>query len=594
MLLLRVLCLPWVLCAVGRLDRCAPSSSYHTASPVLESLQCYNDYQSYFDCRWKEQPGQRSKGNLTLWLAAKRGRTGLCEEYVSAQEGFRQCRYNTTMFSEGTTYTAFFKESVSPCPTGQPTRLQLSRLLKTRPPDNLTISSTEDRDSLITWSNPYPQSSALSNNVTYQLIGGAGGNQKTVGKNRLIPGHRYEARVRARVRDGHWSHWSRTVTWHTQTDPETAPRVDCELWGEQEVQCRWEQSIAMVHFISYQLVCHHNHSTTSSRREQCCENPEMDLEHREGWVTFGCLLKLTQPLTSDLQVELVPKRSTKTFHPSKHSKKLFMGHSFSTSIHTPNTCESDRRGQQLGRTMDTKADGIFKISPRVVLLQPEDGGVKDVCSDSNGWSRSLKGSLSGTILGLDLHPSHTYRVKVRTRVMSPFEGTPSDWSDPVEWTSHKAVWPVSYWIYVSVAVLAAALFFSLVIIPACRRKKLLWVESVPSPGKSKVLLDIQMCPCGPPGAPSPGRVRSEDRRRGGGGGCGRGIWSCDNLPVSPLDKSSMSFSGPYILCQPAASKPQPLQDVSALTELSCPDVGRPSTGGLSHLKRATCVCQVIL
>ena len=35
-------------------------------------------------------------------------------------------------------------------------------------------------------------------------------------KQLLLPGRRYEARVRARASVGQWSHWSPVVTWHTE------------------------------------------------------------------------------------------------------------------------------------------------------------------------------------------------------------------------------------------------------------------------------------------------------------------------------------------------------------------------------------------
>lgn len=52
-----------------------------------------------------------------------------------------------------------------------------------------------------------------------------------------------------------------------------------------------------------------------------------------------------------------------------------------------------------------------------------------------------EGSVSLTILETSLDPSQDYQVKVRSlavpRERSIYGGIPSEWTDPVGWTSHK-------------------------------------------------------------------------------------------------------------------------------------------------------------
>ncbi|XP_072298369.1 cytokine receptor common subunit beta [Eucyclogobius newberryi] len=595
MLLLCFLCLPWVLSAA---DRCALSNSSHTASPILTSLQCYNDYMSYFHCTWRDEPGRRSTGRLKLWLQTKRGGAGLCEERASDDEGFTHCRYKTKLFSSATIYTAFFKETLSLCSTGHTTSRDLSTLLRTRAPVGLSTSSTAEGGRLITWSSPYPQSSPLNDNITFQLNYRPDDhddwtweelwhNQKKLEKKRLIPGVRYEARVRARVRAGQWSHWSALVSWHTPPGVGTAPPVDCVLWDEQEVQCSWEQSVEQLHFISFQLLCRDN---SSSPLDVCCE-PAVSVEHkehREDRVRFSCLLNLTLRSTSDLQVALVPTRNTKRFCSSKHIRPR-----------PPTHVRVTDRGNSWTVAWTPPQMPFSEFESEMCYYSHKMEAESDVCSDAQllgqrskqdiGILRVPRGSSSGTIGGPSLLPSHTYRVKVRTRVTSPYEGTPSDWSAPAEWTSRAALWPVSFWIYCSAA--TTGLFLAFFLLPACRRKTLLWAESVPSPGKSKALLDLQtvkkhefyLCKvldmdsvstCSSslslwsPKSPD-SREEEEDEEDEQDDG----IWSCENLPVSPLDKSSLSFTGPYIFCQAVESRPE--GDMSEVS--SCPDVGRPAT-----------------
>lgn len=49
------------------------------------------------------------------------------------------------------------------------------------------------------------------------------------------------------------------------------------------------------------------------------------------------------------------------------------------------------------------------------------------------------GSMSLTILQSSLDPSQDYQVRVRSLVKAEddYGGIPSEWSDPVDWTSHE-------------------------------------------------------------------------------------------------------------------------------------------------------------
>lgn len=135
--------------------------------------------------------------------------------------------------------------------------------MRARPPENLTVSEESDGSRLLRWSSPYPPSSSLSKNVTYQLsfrtqaedtwtvssqhiephyIDDESWQSKpavallkltphhihlstqkqTVAntslkleRQRLLPGRRYEARVRARAALGRWSEWTPLVIWKT-------------------------------------------------------------------------------------------------------------------------------------------------------------------------------------------------------------------------------------------------------------------------------------------------------------------------------------------------------------------------------------------
>ncbi|TNN46814.1 hypothetical protein EYF80_042964 [Liparis tanakae] len=175
-----------------------------------------------------------------------------------------------------------------------------------------------------------------------------------------------------------------------------------------------------------------------------------------------------------------------------------------------------------------------------------------------------EGSTSLSILGASLVSSQHYQVQVRSLVVPiHYEGIPSDWTHPVDWTSQEAIWSPTKLIYFTIAVCVAAAFLALYCsILACQRRSTLWMDSVPSPGKSKILSDVKFASrrtlvriesitvckvirfdsastCSSDALLWPAKERLEEER-----------WKCEKPPPPAVkDTSSMSFSGPYIFCQ---------------------------------------------
>lgn len=567
-------------CVIGE------SNSSHKVTTVLESLYCYNDFQSYLHCVWKEE--RHTNKSLQLHFKHKSG-SQLCEPYSSPVDGTSQCRYKTKRFAKGTNYTAFFKnETLSVCSSVQQQPLNLSLLLRAHPPVNLTTSRTEDGGRLITWSSPYPASSILNRNITYKLSHRAHGQDswtteelsealKQLEKKLLSPGQRYEARVKARVSAGHWSHWTPVVSWHTEPDPGQVPSVECVVSGEQEVMCSWEMSRELVHFISYQLACRANHSAPF---EICCKEPVVSPGYRHSVLKYTCSLKV-KDLSTHLLLELKPTRNSKTFRASKHIRP-----------YPPTQVNVTENGQDWIVEWTPPKKQSFTLNYCVCYYSTPD-------EDSVTSVDIPEGSTSLTIPGSSLLPSQSYMVKVRSLVLSknpdPYEGTPSDWSLPVEWTTHAAVWSISNWIYVSIGVIVAAVFLTLYCtIPACQRRAVLWAESVPSPGKSKIMSDIQtvairkimlnentytskvfgidtVSTC----SLNTSLWSTKDTERE----ClevDEGVWNCCDFGVTSPDTSTNSFSGPYIFCQVVESKP--MDDSFDQEEGSFPVLGSPVTG----------------
>uniref|UniRef100_A0A3Q3VL98 Fibronectin type-III domain-containing protein n=1 Tax=Mola mola TaxID=94237 RepID=A0A3Q3VL98_MOLML len=551
-------------------ERCPVHES--SESPLLKSLQCYNDYATFVNCEWTEHRNT----TLQLWFKKENGREQCMPFGTPAQhESERrivQCRYNDTAFSIGINHTVFFLEDTKQthCSYVSPRPLDLSKRLRARPPVNLSTHDAGNGGRLLRWHSPYPSSSSLNQNITYQLSYRRDGEDNwmtedarntsmKLEKQLLVLGHTYEARVRARVRVGQWSHWSTVVTWQMEDSVRPSPRLHCVLVGETEVMCSWEVSKELADFITYQLACGHNQTAPS---ERCCVNSTVNSDLGGAVLKYSCSLIVTNP--EHLLLELVPTHNAKIFFTHQHIRP-----------HPPEkVAVREKNGNWRVEWIKPSISSIVRLFYQVCYYSTQD----------EAWSvRNIsEGSMSLTILQNSLVPSQDYQVKVRSLVIqrkdSMYRGIPSEWTDPVTWTSHGGSPSMSTVIYISISVFATTVFLTLYCtIPACKRRVTLWVDSIPSPGKSKILseiksatsqtltqsektsvckvqhldtrstcsLDASLCP----NKSSENENAIEDEY----------CWNCDNsLSVSKQGNSSgmssMSFSGPYIFCQ----EPEPI------------------------------------
>ncbi|XP_072225687.1 cytokine receptor common subunit beta [Leuresthes tenuis] len=557
------------------LDHCGfqERSSSQTASSLLESLQCYNDYATHVHCKWK----RHSSAALQLWFKTKKS-SELCvplDAANAAEPESVHCRYETKLFAIAIHHTVFFLDNntMTVCSSVPHQSAALSQHLRARPPVNLSSFEAGDGGQRLQWSSPYPPSSSLNKDLTYQLgyrtqaqdfwtVENVTTTSVTLERRLLLPGHRYEARVRAQASMGQWSDWSPVVIWQTKDDFGQVPTLHCILEGEREVMCSWEVNTELANIISYQLACRHKQTTPSAR---CCLNQTVSLGLTGTAVRYSCALTAEDP--EDLQLELLPTHNAKTFKAHQHIR--------------PNPPQQvkvkEKHNNWMVEWTSIEPASILRLSYQVYYYRTEDEGsaVMLNISEASTWA---------TILGTSLSPLQEYQVKVRSLVVpghgSRFEGIPSEWTDPVKWTSNKAIWSFPSMIYVLITVFVVTIFLTLYCtIPACQRKVMLWVDSVPSPGKSKILSEIKSASCQTlmqsektsyckvqhldslstcssdallwPSKGTEKKYLDQDEK----------WWKSDNLTstvekVDSNDTSCLSFSGPYIFCQVSPSTPR--------------------------------------
>ncbi|CAB1341481.1 unnamed protein product [Coregonus sp. 'balchen'] len=417
-----------VLCNNGQ-KRCTiqENKQYHV-SPVLESLQCYNDYSSYVRCSWEESPHTSAQAPLALYYwDSTENRESLCKPYgqpalnPNNSKLTVQCQYNT---------------------------------LRVRPPVHLSQQAVERGVRLLSWESPYPPSSLLTPTLNYQV-----NYRRSNQDDWTVPGCQYEAKVRARGKMGLWSEWSPLVTWLTEEGPSNA---QCVLDEENVVTCSWEVKRDLAQFLTFDLA------------QKCCVNTMVSAPSRGPMLKYSC--SFTVQNSEQLEVELIPTRNTKEFQTHKHIRP---NHPLNVQIE------------------EIDGNWILKWNPpksNVELTYQVHYWSNETQEDTRFLNVS-QGSSSLSILGGSLRPSECYLVKVRALVVpgrgDTYEGPPSEWTDPVEWTSQPASWSATTFLYVLISVLVAIVFITLyVTIPACHRRVVLWEVSVPSPLKSKVLREV--------------------------------------------------------------------------------------------------------
>ncbi|XP_061829338.1 cytokine receptor common subunit beta isoform X1 [Nerophis lumbriciformis] len=553
-------------------DRC-PVHDTHSAHDVLmRSLQCHNDYESYVHCKWREGP--HIPASLQLWFQTDGSRKP-CEPTspeLRHEDGHRtvECKYETRSFSIGIEHTVFFHKDDVLCPSAPHKPLELYRHLRARTPVDLAAHDTGDGHVLLKWSSPYPAQSSLTKNLLYQVsyrperqdawtIRNETNTYVKLDMRMPRQGRRFEARVRDVADIGQWSDWSPVVTWRTKEDSRHLPSLHCVLDGEKKVTCSWEVSRELDHLISYQLACQHDNTTQS---ERCCVNPTVTFDPSRPLVRYSCSLTVAD--FSHLLLQ--PTRNAKTFkanthicpRPPQQVKVREKDNNWLVEWTEPSTASKVRLYYQVKYNIAQNQDAS-------VLLNVSEG------------------STSVTIPGVSLSPSQHHRVRVRSLVVpgegSHYEGNPSDWTEPLDWTSHPAPWPFTTVVYSFISLFVAIVFWVFYYaIPQCHSKMTVWVSSIPSPGKSKALSGIQ-CAANQalidstciwkvqhmdsvstsssssslvrPSEDAGNKDLEQDRQD-------RQDRKCNSLPLPAGGVNSsdllVHFSGPYILCQSVDSK----------------------------------------
>ncbi|XP_051994794.1 cytokine receptor common subunit beta-like isoform X2 [Xyrauchen texanus] len=576
-----------------------------SGSPVMDSLQCYNDYLTHARCTWEEEAhvhlhtaGNTSSQTLTIWVNKELETRCVSDGLgvlLSNGKVSHSCRYNSTRFSKSTSHTLYFKV---PC-VSKNTTFRVAQLGKVLSPIDLT-EKVDGRGHLLSWRNPYPPSSNITRTLVYQLqyrrygsewivVDKISASKYIIDKKSLLQGYSYEARVRAHVAIGLWSDWSPLVSWRTHNDGFF--NLQCVIEGETIVTCSWQMKTEHSHFISYHLCGHENNSSLAF---ECCINPLLKFSDAE-LSEFSCSLKTSDPHL--LTVKMSPVYFSRIFKTSKHI--------------------------QLPRPDPVKVgvtDGIVKLTwslPKVYQTLNFQIQLQIWTNKSLVSYNLTNGDRKFEIPSRNLNHSTRYQAHIRL-LHIPGDGyvvRPSEWSQSTPFITDPASWSITTIIYVLVIAFVAVLFIILYnALPACHRRMELWKGSIPSPINSRVMEemiksssgwpnlqsekektsmcvlqitdDISICQSSVSGEPL--LLHSEDMSldttivtMGWSDGSNH-LCSYDGEGMCH-DKSGISFTGPYILCCEDASPQDKIFDVSSEGDVTCvpgkPENSAPINGG---------------
>ncbi|KAL7833993.1 hypothetical protein AOLI_G00289530 [Acnodon oligacanthus] len=483
---LRIALLLWALCsnltftAAPAASGCPNHGTSAPASSVLESLECHNDYNTHIRCSWMETPGFP----LSLFHLDP-------DEHSSVSPCVRgpplaknalgqlrvQCRYNTSLFAIGFDDVFFFHAPHSP---------GLSRVVNLKQHAS-SLSSALSASSrtpgvLLT----YQPSSGRPEWMPVEMERSEPDREDGKRGMMMMMADRLKEERRADqldvselVSEYEASGWSPLLSRETDTDNLPGPfNLHCVYDGESEVRCSWEMKRELTQFTLYNLSYRTNPHTTS---QWCCagleegrDDDKDDEDDGDDDVKFSCSFSVSE--AELLLLDLRPQPRTSIIQAYKHIEP----------------------GAPAGLSVElTGEDWVLNWTLPKYRTVP-------IASELRYWStnspedvetlRLLPGVSVCVMAERSLLSSAHYLAQVRCIVSSRtgrgawYAGYPSDWSEPVHWTTRPApalgVSRVYFLLAASVSITVILTYFTLL---TFHRKVKVWEVSLPSPFQSKAL-----------------------------------------------------------------------------------------------------------
>ncbi|XP_050951094.1 cytokine receptor common subunit beta isoform X2 [Labeo rohita] len=442
------------------LTGCPQHGMFAPESFALESLECRNDYRSHIRCSWRTDPHVQ----LSLFhMDPDDHQVSPCvqtpnpSQNPAGQERV-YCQYNTSLFAIGFDDVFFFH---TPHLSGISKTFRLTKfdmapdwnfyqLDDTQPPSPLTSDPFRHHDQ------------ERSVKIYHEII-----KDKKGGKIHTKPtqNHMADSGNNTEV----LSDRPELISDYSLPGPSN---LNCVLNDGNNLSCSWDLKTDLAQYIRYML-SYRTHSTAPD--EWCCVE-------KVKVINEGDLLRMVGAFSvfepGVLQVQLTSTAVTKVIRSYEHIQPA-----------CPSGLSVEMRGEDwiLNWTLTKYRTVLLTTELKYwSLLTPED--VKSIFLSDGEMvfdlsERSLKGSSE-------------YRAQVRCNVSTSrrlgwrYTGYPSEWTDPVSWTTRPeplAPHVVTFLLYFLIATLASAVsIIAFIILVVVQRRLREWDVSLPSPVHSKV------------------------------------------------------------------------------------------------------------
>ncbi|XP_069766206.1 interleukin-3 receptor class 2 subunit beta-like isoform X1 [Narcine bancroftii] len=468
---------------------------------IKSSLNCHTDYMSRIDCQWTENNGTKYYIPMDLHYQKicrlKDNRHHICnrtEQPKITANSMSHCTIKDTVFAVAIQYLFIFKprKSIS-------IRKSFTLLgnIKLQAPFGLNVTVPEAGNYVLSWemgcagnsSNKllgtlqyevnYKQTwEPWENSVSETITGDS--RQLKINSSSLGAAGTYVARVRAKPQHCEhrclWSAWSSETQWEVkrnELDTQTAEakvmpqNLQCAYDGIQ-IACTWEVTRESGKYFAFNL----HYKKGKDEMIQECKPSEL-LRTYPHLTVHGCNIPVhDQEGLEDYEVLLELINPSVIFNPSQNIK--------------PNA--------PYNLTYKNLADGRFQLEWDVFntlySLEYEINYKKADESWEDTKVKMIPQSTETFILPKNLlKPSSTYTIRVRAKVICEpndpkcYRGPWSDWSLPV----HLDTAPdVKISIIATCVLIMLFIIFMPVTVTAIKRKKRLWLQSIPDPAKSRL------------------------------------------------------------------------------------------------------------
>ncbi|XP_030065976.1 cytokine receptor common subunit beta [Microcaecilia unicolor] len=480
-------------------------------TPLLESLQCYNDYNTYVVCTYEESLAAQKLLNMNLvyWTSGLNRRK---KETCSMMEP----RLNDSDHVEWTCWRhqEDFVIAMHDIYTFLPDRelntsiqISLSQNIQPLPPLKPRIERLNTSDFLLMWESSYDMNhrylmtDKMQYEVAYKriwepwemalLLLVSNMSQCIFKNSALIPGN-YVARIRAKpIEDskfmGHWSEWSTEVRWVVQAEDEAKPRnLRCLFNGIDKLACHWEVRKEAIDSVSFML---YYKEGPLEKEKECRPYHKLELPGVP-YVFSSCEINITNlSMHSQYVIMVRPALETKNIKPCMNIQPL-PPENLTMEKMDPGEYQLSWKSHQLG----------FIDIPQQYQVQycKIEGKQKDKNEHSHAcrWINITKGPKE-VFLNVNSHldPETQYVAKVRAHTMEDnpnncYNGPWSKWSEEYQWKTDKGT-VAQNWQW---QLLLVPIGMTVLIICACfgyrylKRAKKKWEDKIPDPRKSKLFI----------------------------------------------------------------------------------------------------------